>query len=79
MTTFIVTYTHPDEGGWQTHLDAHLRWLLAESEGGRLRLSGPLVGTPMRSAMLIIEVADRPELDAVIATDRSGSRASSQT
>lgn len=69
MTTFVVTYTHPDQVGWEAYLGPHLDWLLAEVEAGRLRASGPFVGTPVRSAMLIIDVVDRAALDAVIATD----------
>lgn len=69
MTTFVVTYTHPDEVGWQAHVGPHVDWLLAEVGAGRLRASGPLVGTSVRSAMLIIDVEDRVALDAMIATD----------
>lgn len=69
MTTFVVTYAHPDEEGWQAHVGPHVEWLLAEVETGRIRMSGPFVGTPVRSAMLIIDVEDRTALDAMIATD----------
>jgi len=69
MTTFVVTYTHPNEAGWQAHVGPHVEWLLTEVEAGRLRASGPFVGTPVRSAMLIIDVEDRAALDAMIAAD----------
>ena len=69
MTTSVVTYSHPDEAGWHEHLGPHLDWLAAELEAGRLRASGPFVGTDVRSAMLIIDVEDRSALDAMITTD----------
>ena len=69
MTTFVVTYSHPDDAGWHEHLGPHIDWLVAEIDAGHLRASGPFVGTDVRSAMLIIEVEDRSALDAMIATD----------
>ncbi|GAC1320574.1 MAG: hypothetical protein NVSMB16_15740 [Acidimicrobiales bacterium] len=69
MTTFVVTYSHPDEAGWHEHLGPHVDWLAAEVEAGRLRASGPFVGSDVRSAMLIIDAEDRSALDAMIATD----------
>ena len=69
VTTFVVNYSHPDEAGWHEHLGPHLAWLAAEIEAGRLRASGPFVGTDVRSAMLIIDVEDRSALDTMIGTD----------
>ncbi len=69
MTTFVVTYTHPDEEGWHAHVGAHVDWLVGQVEVGGLRASGPLVGTAVRSAMLVIDAADRDALDRLIATD----------
>lgn len=69
MTTYVVTYSHPDEVGWNENVGPHVDWLVAEIEAGRLRASGPFVETPARSAMLIVDVDDRAALDAMIATD----------
>lgn len=69
MATFIVTYTHPDETGWNEHLAPHLEWIVEHLEAGHIRASGPLVGIAVRSAALIIEADDRPHLDAIIASD----------
>ncbi len=69
MSFFVVTYTHPDEAGWNEHLGRHVDWLVNEVRTGRLKASGPVLDTPVRSAMLIIEAVDRDHLDAIIATD----------
>ena len=69
MTTWVVTYTHPDEDGWTAHVGHHVDWLVEQVAAGTVRASGPFAETPVRSAMLIMEAPDRPALDAIIATD----------
>lgn len=69
MTTYVVTYNHPDEAGWTEHVGPHVDWLVEQVANGTLRASGPFVDTPVRSAMLIIDAADRDALDAIIASD----------
>lgn len=69
MTTYVVTYTHPDEEGWMAHVGPHVDWLNEQVSSGVLRASGPFVDTPVRSAMLIIDAPDRGSLDAIIASD----------
>lgn len=41
----------------------------AHLEAGHIKASGPLVGTDVRSAALIIEANDRSHLDAILASD----------
>ena len=69
MPLFVVTYTHPDEAGWQAQLMPHIEYLRALVDDGVLRASGPLPGTPVKSALLIIAASDRAELDAIVARD----------
>ncbi len=69
MTTYVVTYTHPDEAGWTAHVGPHVDWITEQVDRGVLRASGPFAGTPVRSAMLIIDAPDRPCLNAIIASD----------
>lgn len=69
MTTYVVTYAHPDEDGWTMHVGPHVDWLVAHVEAGVLRASGPFIDTPVKSAMLIIDAPDRSALDAIIASD----------
>lgn len=69
MTTYVVTYAHPDEDGWTAHVGTHVDWLTDQVASGALRASGPFVDTPVRSAMLIIDAPDRATLDAIIASD----------
>ncbi len=68
MSFFVVTYTHPDPAGWKRHLSAHLDWLVAGVESGRLRASGDTRQTPIRSALLVA-APDREAPAAFIATD----------
>ncbi|HEY8720444.1 YciI family protein [Pengzhenrongella sp.] len=69
MTFFAVTYVHPDAEGWAEHLTAHLEYLQELVLQGTVRASGGLVGTPTKSALLIMSAANREDLLAVIAKD----------
>jgi len=69
MPMFAVTYTHPNEAEWRQHLMAHIDYLRALLKTGELRASGPLNGTAVRSAMLIMSAENREALMATIAKD----------
>ncbi|MES2755686.1 MAG: YciI family protein [Pseudomonadota bacterium] len=69
MTTYIVTYAHPDEAGWQAQLMPHIAWLNERVADGSLLASGPLPGEGVKRALLILRAADRAALDALIASD----------
>lgn len=66
---FVVTMTHPDGDGWGQHVLPHVEYLKSLIEQGKLRASGPVKGQPLRAGLLIFTVADRAELDALIAAD----------
>ncbi len=69
MSLWVVTFTHPDEAGWQAQLMPHVDYLRQLIDQGVLRASGPMPGEADRKAMLIIAAPDRAALDAVIAAD----------
>ena len=69
MSLFVITYTHPNPAGWTRHLPAHLDWLVAGMESGRLRASGDTRQTPIRSALLVVAATDHESAAAFIATD----------
>lgn len=69
MPLFAVTYSHPDDAGWQAQLMAHVAYLQDLLREGVLRASGPLPDRPVKAALLIIAAADRAELDAIVARD----------
>lgn len=69
MPLFVVTYEHPDEEGWKRQLMPHVHWLQDRLADGSLLASGPFVGDPAKTAMLLVEAADRQALEALIATD----------
>lgn len=69
MAIFTVMMTHPDGEGWATHLKPHVDYLQKILAEGKLKASGPLKGTRLRSGFLIIAAADRAEAEAIIAGD----------
>ncbi len=69
MKFFVVTMTHPDGPGWGTHVMPHVEYLNGLIAQGKLRASGPVVGSALRAGLLIFKVQDRAELDALIAAD----------
>ena len=69
MPTYIVTYEHPDEHGWRTHLVPHVDWLRDRVADGSLLASGPLADQQPKAALLIVAAMDRAALDALIASD----------
>jgi uncharacterized protein YciI len=69
MAVFTVMMVHPDGEGWNAHLKAHVDYLLKILQEGKLKASGPLKGTKLRSGFLIISAADRAEVENIIAND----------
>lgn len=41
MSLFVVTYTHPDEKGWNEHMVPHIDYLEEITNEGSLIASGP--------------------------------------
>ena len=69
MKFFVVTMSHPDGSGWGEHVMPHVEYLKGLIEAGKLRVSGPVVGSTLRTGLLLFTVANRTELDALIAAD----------
>jgi len=69
MKLFVATYTHPDEDGWGAHLAAPVDYLNRIAESGALRLSGPLVGTVEKAALLILSAENEEEARSLLAED----------
>lgn len=69
MPLYAVTYDHPDEDGWRTHVLLHVAWLQDCLADGSLLASGPLGTAGVKSALLVMTASDRPTLDRLIATD----------
>lgn len=69
MQYYVVTFTHTKIVGWAVFLAAHVRYLKKMIRDGKLQISGPGVGTPVRSAQLVFKVTDKEELDRLVAGD----------
>lgn len=69
MQYHVVTFTHTKIIGWAIYLYAHIKYLKKLLKEDKLQISGPGVGTPVRSAQLVFKVTDRDELDRLIAGD----------
>lgn len=69
MPFYVVTMSHPDGPGWGEHVMPHVEYLNGLIAAGKLRASGPVVGGALRAGLLIFNVTDRDELDAMIAAD----------
>lgn len=69
MKYHVVTFTHTKIVGWAIYLRAHVKYLKKLIAEGKLQVSGPGVGTPVRSAQLVFKVTDRAELDQLVAGD----------
>ena len=52
MQYYVVTFTHTRIFGWLVYLYAHIKYLKKLIRQGKLQISGPDVGTPVRSAQL---------------------------
>ena len=69
MKYYVVTFTHTKLIGWTLFLHAHVRYLKKLIKEDKLQVSGPGVGTPVRSALLVFKVKKRDELDRLVAKD----------
>lgn len=69
MQYYVVTFTHTKIVGWAIYLYAHVRYLKKLLKEDKLQISGPGVGTPVRSAQLVFKVTDKSELDKLVAGD----------
>lgn len=69
MQYYVVTFTHTKIVGWAIFLAAHVKYLKKLLAEDKLQISGPGVGTPVRSAQLVFKVTDRKELDQLVAGD----------
>ena len=69
MSSFIVTITHPGDDAWNKHRVVHVHYLQKLVEDGILRASGPLKGLPRRFGFLIMLVASRQEVKAIVSRD----------
>jgi len=69
MKYSVVTFTHTKIVGWAIFLHAHVKYLKKLLKEDKLQISGPGVGTPVRSAQLVFKVTDRAELDKLVAGD----------
>ena len=69
MQYHVVTFTHTKIFGWAIYLHAHVKYLKKLLKEDKLQISGPGVGTPVRSAQLVFKVTDRAELDKLVAGD----------
>ena len=69
MRYYVVTFTHTKIVGWAIYLYAHVRYLKKLLKEDKLQISGPGVGTPVRSAQLVFKVTDEKELDELVAGD----------
>lgn len=69
MKYYVVTFTHTKIVGWAIYLHAHVKYLKKLLKEDKLQISGPGVGTPVRSAQLVFKVTDEKELDKLVAGD----------
>lgn len=69
MAFYVVTMSHPDGPEWNRHVLEHVEYLLDLIDEGRLKASGPLKGTKLRSGFLIFIADSRAEVEAMVAGD----------
>ena len=69
MKYYVVTFTHTRILGWLLYLYAHIKYLKRLIKQGKLQVSGPGLGTPIRSAQLVFNVTDKDELNRLVNND----------
>lgn len=69
MSMFLVIYEHKNDEAWQEGLAPHIHWLLEKLKQGSLKASGPLVGSGVKSAALIITADNQASAHALLADD----------
>jgi uncharacterized protein YciI len=69
MPFYVVTMSHPDGPEWNEHVKAHVDYLKSLIDQGKVHACGRVTSLPLRSGLIIFQVADRKELDGLIAED----------
>lgn len=69
MAFFLVTMTHPDGEGWARHVRAHVDYLRALIDEGKIRASGPAYGLGKRAGFILMTVDDIEEARRLVAED----------
>lgn len=69
LSTWTITYVHPDLERWNQFLEAHLRWIEQRLDDGSIIASGPLPDELLLSALIIMDARDRTHVDQLLAGD----------
>ena len=70
MPVFAVTYTYgPDTDSRMGHRPAHRQWQSELHEAGTILASGPLDDEPRPGGLLLMQAADRAEIERLLASD----------
>ena len=69
MQYYVVTFTHTKIVGWLIFLHAHVKYLKKLLAEDKLQISGPGVGTPVRSAQLVFKVHELEEVHQLVESD----------
>jgi uncharacterized protein len=69
MAFYTVKMVHPQGDKFFEHVRDHVQYLIDLEKLGKVRASGQLRGTALRSGFIIFCVADRAELQALIDND----------
>ena len=69
MAFFLVTMTHPEGEGWGIHVIAHVTYLKALIEAGKIRASGPVSGLGKRAGFILMTADNHEEIERLIAQD----------
>jgi uncharacterized protein YciI len=70
MPVFAVTYVYgPDTEKRMEHRPAHRAWQSELNEAGTMLASGPLDDDPRPGALLIMQAADRAEIEHLLTAD----------
>src|SRR5699024_9002904 len=67
MPVFAVTYTYgPDTDSRMEHRPAHRQWQSQMHEAGTILASGPLDDEPQPGGLLLMQAADRAEIERLL-------------
>lgn len=70
MPVFAVSYVYgPDTDARMESRPAHRAWQADLYEAGTILASGPLDNDPVPGGLLLMQAADRKEIDALLAND----------
>ena len=74
MPVFAVTYTYgPDTDSRMEHRPAHRQWQSQMHEAGTILASGPLDDEPQPGGLLLMQAADRAEIERLLTGDHYAS------